>query len=118
LAATIFIPGLFYRINTKLGSGPDLVAFFLLMWISTSAVSPIVILLKKVGTIKADVGFVQTLLTIFNLYFGTYGIYMISTGQITQTGPLLIVLFILNLVWAILFIIVARSEHRKNASQI
>ncbi|HEY4111559.1 hypothetical protein [Puia sp.] len=117
LAATIFVPGLFYRTNAKLGGGPDLVAFFLLIWIITSIVSPLVILLKKVGATKGDIGFIRTLLTTFNLYFGTYGIYMISVGQITQSGPFLIFFLILNLIWAVLFIIMALTRHRKNASQ-
>src|ERR1700744_3209664 len=99
LVVIIFVPGLFYRTNTKLGGGPDLLAYFLLLWIITSVMSPLILLLKKFRVIRNDMAFLMTLLVIFNLYFGSYGTYMILTGQVQRPGHYTLLFFILNLVW-------------------
>ncbi len=87
LAIIIFIPSLLYRPNTKLGGGPDLVGFYLLIWIMTTVISPVVIILKKLNILKGNRRFLLTLLDILNFYFGCYGIYMILAGQIPEYGP-------------------------------
>lgn len=104
LCIIIFVPSLLYRPNTKLGGGPDLVGFYLLIWIMTTGISPVVIILKKLKILKGNTQFLLTLLGILNFYFGCYGIYMVLAGQITKSGPFFLSLLFLNLVWSVLII--------------
>jgi hypothetical protein len=115
LAIIIFIPSLLYRPNTKLGGGPDLVGFYLLIWIMTTVISPVVIILKKLNILKGNRRFLLTLLDILNFYFGCYGIYMILAGQITEYGPFFLSLLFFNLVsGALITSIIAKSKNDKN----
>lgn len=101
LVILIYVPSIFYRTNTKLGGGPDLFAFYVLLWILTSAISPIFLAFWILKAIKKSTSFLMTLLVIFNLYFGSYGIYMILSGQISRPPSYVLALLILNLVWAV-----------------
>lgn len=115
LAIIVFIPSLLYRPNTKLGGGPELVGFYLLIWIMTTGISPVVIILKKLNVVKGSGRFLLTLLMILNFYFGCYGIYMILAGEITQSSPFFQSFLILNLVWSVLIIsIVAKPKNDKS----
>jgi hypothetical protein len=114
LVIIIFIPGLFYRTNAKLGGGPDLVAYYLLLWIATSVISPLIIVLKKIRVVKRNIEFIQTLLAVFNFYFGAYGIFLLLSGQVLRPGPFLLLFCILNLIWAILLTIAIFRKHRKS----
>ena len=115
LTILIFIPGIFYRTNSKLGGGADLFAFFLLIWTVTSVVSPVILVLRKLKIIKSKILFPLTLLAIFNLYFGSYGIYMILSDQVYRPGFALKFLG-LNLVWAVLLILLASSKASRTPS--
>jgi hypothetical protein len=115
LAIIVFIPSLLYRPNTKLGGGPDLVGFYLLLWIMTTGISPVVIILKTFNLVKSNARFLLTLLCILNFYFGCYGIYMIQAGQITQYGSFFLSLLLLNLVCGVLIILlVVKSKNGKS----
>jgi hypothetical protein len=114
LVLLVFIPGLFYRTNTKLGGGPDLLAFFLLLWVITSIISPLILILTKFRIIRSNISFLSTLLAVFNLYFGSYGIYLIMTGQISRPGNYTFLFLILNLVWAVLLILMSAAGVPRN----
>jgi len=115
LVIIVFIPSLLYRPSTKLGGGPDLVGFYFLIWIMTTGISPVVIILKRLNIAKGNIRFLLTLLCILNFYFGSYGIYMILTGQITHYGSLFISLLLLNLICGVLIILlVVKSKNDKS----
>lgn len=117
LAFVIFIPGLFYRTNGKLHGGQDLFALYLLLLAITTIVSPAMLLLCKASLIKKDTSFIFTLLLVFNLYFGTYGIYMTLTGEILHSLSLAILLFSLNILWALLIILYVIGKTQKKQRQ-
>jgi len=77
---------------------------------ATTIISPVILILRKFRKEKNQYGFLLTLLLIFNTYFGCYGIYIIVTGQGTQSGPFLLSLFALNLMPAGL--LMYRLTHR------
>ena len=103
LVLLLFIPGIFYRNNSKLGGGAELLGLFLLIWLTTTIVSPILLILSWTKVIKNELKFTFTLLAVFNVYFGIYGTYMILSGQVYRPGPFTLKIFIVNLVWAVLF---------------
>ena len=102
LVLLLFIPGIFYRNNSKLGGGAELLGFLLLLWLTTTISSPIMLILSRMRMIKNNLKFTFTLLAIFNVYFGIYGIYIILSEQVYRPGPFALEIFILNLVWAVL----------------
>jgi cell shape-determining protein MreD len=116
LALIIFIPSLLYRPNSKLGGGPDLLLLFVLIWLITTGVSPIIIILKIARVVKRKIEFLRVLLMIFNFYFGCYGIYMILSGQIMRSGPFYLPLFILNLIWGGVLLIIMSTNSSKDDS--
>jgi hypothetical protein len=113
LALLLCVPGVFYRNNSKLGGGAELLALFLLLWLATTVMSPIILFLSWKRIIKNKLEFIFTLLAIFNFCFGIYGIYMILAGQVYRPGPFALEIFILNLVWsALIFLHIVKSISR------
>jgi len=116
LTLVIFMPALFYRTNSKLGGGLDIFAFYLVIWIVTSCISPILLGLLKFKLIKRTLAFPLTLLVVFNLYFGLYGVYLALSSQVFHPGRVALIFFILNLVWALLISIYAINYTSKTPS--
>ncbi len=80
LAALIFVPGLFYRTSTKGAGGFELFGYYLFIWLTTTTISPILLVLKLLKIIKASPNLLFSILAIFNLYFGAYGLFLINKG--------------------------------------
>jgi hypothetical protein len=114
LAILIYIPSLFYRTNAKLHGGTDLYAFYFILWTITSILSPILLILSKVRVIREKMPFTQTLLLVFNLYFAIHGMYLVLTGEIAKDRLPIFLLFFLNVLWAVLFILLRASKAHKN----
>jgi hypothetical protein len=117
LVLLIFIPGLFYRNNSKLGGGAELLGYFLLLWLTTTIVSPVLLILCWTKAIRRKIEFAFTFLALSNLYFGAYGIYLVLTDQVYRPGPFALKLFILNLLSALIIIlhIVRRTRNSSNS---
>jgi hypothetical protein len=101
----IFIPGLLYRNNSKLGGWAELLGLYLLIWLTTSITSPVLLILLITKTIRKSFNFTLTLLASFNLYFGLYGAYMILSGQVYRPGPYALEISLLNLLWTTLIVL-------------
>jgi hypothetical protein len=114
LAILIYIPSLFYRTSAKLHGGTDLYAFYLILWTITSILSPILLILNKLRIISRITPFIQSLLIVFNLYFGIHGMYLVLAGEIPTDASLIFLLFCLNIIWAILFILYSMAIAHKN----
>ena len=112
LVMIVFLPNLFCHNNTKLGSGPDLFALYLLLWIILSITTPFFLLLEGIGAVAGNLQFLSTFLMSLNFYFGLYGLHLFISKEFAKPSPLVICLFLLNLVWAILLLITLRSKKR------
>ena len=114
LAAIIFVPVLLYQGNGTLHGGPDLYAFFLLIWTAVSMTTPLLIILHKYKIIRKELYFTFTLLFVLNLYFGILALFKIFVDQTLNSLHLAYVLFPLNLLCGILIIIDLVVRYKKH----
>ena len=104
LVCLIFIPGILYRNDSKLGGWAELFGLYLLLWLITTIASPVLLILLTTKVIRKQLSFPLTFLATFNLYFGVYGAYTILSGQVYRPGPYAMKISLLNILWAILII--------------
>jgi len=115
LAALLFVPVLLCQAKSNLNGGPDLYAFFLLIWIIVSMSTPILITLRKCKLIHKELDFTFTLLFMLNLYFGVLVLFKLFIDQTLNSLHLAYFIFPLNLLWATIIFndLVVRYRRRR-----
>jgi hypothetical protein len=114
LAAIIFIPVLLHPTNSNLHGGPDLYAFFLLIWAIVSMTTPVLIILHNYKIIRKELYFTFTLLFVLNLYFGIIALFKIFIDETLKSLHLAYILFPLNLLWSVLIVIDLVVRYRRH----